>query len=95
MQDVYEDINEYNIDKERKILIVFDDMIDDMINNKKLNSIVTELFVRGRKLNISLVFITQSYFKVPKDVRLNTNHFLSQKVRRELQKTKENFNKLH
>ena len=49
MQDVYEDINEYNIDKERKILIVFDDMIDDMINNKKLNSIVTELFVRGRK----------------------------------------------
>ena len=95
MQDVYEDINEYNIDKERKILIVFDDMIDDMINNKKLNSIVTELFVRGRKWNISLVFITQSYFKVPKDVRLNTNHFLSQKVRRELQKTKENFNKLH
>ena len=95
MQDVYEDINEYNIDKERKILIVFDDMIDDMINNKKLNSIVTELFVRGRKWNISLVFITKSYFKVPKDVRLNTNHFLSQKVRRELQKTKENFNKLH
>ena len=95
MQDVYEDINEYNIDKERKILIVFDDMIADMINNKKLNSIVTELFIRGRKLNISLVFITQSYFKVPKDVRLNTNHFLSQKVRRELQKTKENFNKLH
>ena len=50
-----------------------------MINNKKLNSIVTELFIRGRKLNISLVFITQSYFKVPKDVRLNTTHFLSQK----------------
>ena len=49
MQDVYEDINEYNIDKERKILIVFDDMIGDMINNKKLNSIMTELFVRGRK----------------------------------------------
>ena len=95
MQDVYEDINEYNIDKERKILIVFDDMIGDMINNKKLNSIMTELFVRGRKWNISLVFITQSYFKVPKDVRLNTNHFLSQKVQRELQKTKENFNKLH
>ena len=53
MQDVYKNIDEYNIDKERKILIVFDDMIVDMINNKKLNSIVTELFVRGRKLNIS------------------------------------------
>ena len=51
-------------------------MIADMIHNKKLNSIVTELFIRGRKLNISLVFITQSYFKVPKDVRLNTCHFL-------------------
>ena len=50
-------------------------MIADMINNKMLNSIVAELFIRGRKLNISLVFITQSYFKVPKDVRLNTTHF--------------------
>ena len=65
-------------DKENKILIVFDDMIVDMIQNKKLNSLVTELFIRGRKLNISLVFITQSYFKVPKEVRLNTTHFLSQ-----------------
>ena len=64
-------------------------MITDMINNEKLNSIVTELFIRGRKINISLVFITQSYFKVPKDVRLNTNHFLSQKSL-----IKENFNKL-
>ena len=51
-------------------------MIADMINNKKLTSIVTELFIRGRKLNISIVFITQSYFKVPKEVRLNTTHFL-------------------
>ena len=65
-------------DKENKILIVFDDMIVDMIQNKKLNSLVTELFIRGRKLNISLFFITQSYFKVPKEVRLNTTHFLSQ-----------------
>ena len=58
-----------------------------MINNKKLNSIVTELFIRGRKLNISLVFITQSYFKVPKDVRLNTTHFLTMKIanKKELQ----------
>ena len=80
MQDVYQNINEYNEDKERKILIVFDDMIADMINNKKLNSIVTELFIRGRKLNISLVFITQSYFEVPKDVRLNSTHFFIMKI---------------
>ena len=77
MQDVYKNIEEYNTDKEHKILTVFDGIIADMINNKKLNSIVTELFIRGRKLNISLVFITQSYFKVPKDVRLNSTHFLS------------------
>ena len=62
-------------------------MIADTINNKKLNSIVTELFIRGRKLNISLVFITQRYFKVPKDVRLKTTHFFIMKIpnRRELQ----------
>ena len=80
MEDVYKNIDEYNIDKERKILIVFDDMIADMINNKKLNSIVTDLFIRGRKLNISLVFITQSYFKVPKDVRLNSTHIFIMKI---------------
>ena len=68
MHDVYKNIDEYNPNKENKILIVFDDLIADMINSKKQNSIVTELFNRGRKLNISLVFITQSYFKVPKDV---------------------------
>ena len=60
MQDVYKNIDEYNPDKKYKIVIVFDDMIADMINNKILKSIVTELFIRGRKLNISLVFITQS-----------------------------------
>ena len=65
-----------NADKERKILIVFDVIIADMINNKKLNPIVTELYTRIRKLNISLVFITQSYFKVPKDVRLNSIFFI-------------------
>ena len=58
MQDVYQNIDECNADKERKILIVFDDMIADMIDNKKLNSIITKLLIRGRKLNISLVFIT-------------------------------------
>ena len=87
MHDVYKNINDYNPDRENKILIVFDDMIADMIPSKKLNSIVTELFIRGRKLNISLVFITQSYFKVPKDVRLNTTHFFIASIpnNRELQ----------
>ena len=87
MCDAYKNIDEYNPDKDNKNLIVFDDMIADMINNTKLNSIVTELFIRGRKLNISLVFITQSYFKVPKDVRLNTTHFFIAKIsnKREIQ----------
>ena len=80
MQDAYNNIEDYNPQKNRKVLIVFDDMIADMINNKKLNSIVTELFIRGRKLNISIVFITQSYLKVPKDVRLNSTHFFIMKI---------------
>ena len=86
MHDVYKNIDEYNPDKENKMLIVYDDMIADMIHNKKLNWIVTELFIRGRKLNIALVFITQSNFKVTKDVRLNTTHFFIAKIpnRREL-----------
>ena len=89
MHHVYKNIDEYNPDKECKILIFLDDMIADMINNKKLNSIVTGLFIRDRKLNISLVFITQSYFKVPKDVRQNTSHFFIAKIpkKRELQQT--------
>ena len=74
--------------KNRKLLLVFNDMIADMINNKRLNPIVTELFIRGRKLNIFLVFITQSYFKVPKDFRLNSTHFFIVKIpnKRELHK---------
>ena len=87
MQDLYKNFDEYNPDKERKMSIVFDDMIADMINSKKLNSIVTKLFIRGRKLNIALVFITQSYFKVRKDVRLNTTHFFITEIpnKKELQ----------
>ena len=86
MQDVYKNIEDYNPGKKCKVLIVID-MIADMINNKKLNPIVTELFIRGRKLNISIVFITQSCFKVPKDVRLNSTHFFIMKIpnKRELQ----------
>ena len=80
MQDVYKNVKDYNPGKKRKMLIKFDDMISDMINNKKLNPVVTELFIRGRKLNISIFFITQSYFKVPKDVRLNSTHFFIMKI---------------
>ena len=80
-------IEDYDPGKKHKILIVFDDMIADMINNKKLNPVVTELFIRGRKLDTSIVFITQSNFKVPKDVRLNSTHFFIMKIpnKRELQ----------
>ena len=87
MQDGYKNIEEYNPGKKCKVLIVFDDMIADIVNNKKLNPIVTELFIRGRKLNISIVFITQSYFKVPKDGTLNSTHFFIMKKpnKRELQ----------
>ena len=80
MHDVYKKMDSYNPDKENKLLIVLDDMIADLISNKILNSILTELFIRVRKLNIFLVFITQSYFKVPKDVRLNTSHFFIMKI---------------
>ena len=80
MLDVCKNIEDYNPDKKRKVLMVFDDMIADRINNKKLNSIVTELFIRGTKLNISIVFITQSYFRVPKDVELNSTHFFIRKM---------------
>ena len=80
MHDVYKNIDDCNPDKQSKILIVFDDMTADMIPNKKLNLIVTKLFIRGRKLNISLVFIIQSYFKVPKDLRLNPSHFFMAKI---------------
>ena len=87
MHDVYKNIDEYNPYQENKILMVFDDMIADMIHKKTLNSVITELFIRERRLNISLVFITQSYFKVPKDFGLNTSHFFIAKIpnKRELQ----------
>ena len=93
MDNVYENIDEYNIDKERKILMVFDDMIADMIDNKDLNSIVTNLFIRCRKVNLSLAFITQSYFKVLKNVRLSTTHFFIMKIpnKREFQQIALNY----
>ena len=87
MDDVYENIDDYNPNRKRKILIVFDDMIADIMTNKKFLAIIKDLFLRCRKLNISLVFITQSYFSVPKDVRLNSTHYLIMKInnRKELQ----------
>ena len=80
MDDVYENIDDYNPSRKRKILIIFDDMIADIMTNKKFQSIIKELFIRCRKINISLVFITQSYFSVPKDVRLNSTHYLIMKI---------------
>ena len=80
MDDVYENITEYNPNRKRKILIVFDDTIADIMANKKSPAIIKELFIRCRKLNTSLVFFTQSYFSVPKEVRLNSTHYLIMKI---------------
>ena len=87
MDDLYENIDDYNPNRKRKILIVFDDMIADIMSNKKFQAIIKELFIRCRKLNISLVFITQFYISVPKDVRLNSTYYLIMKInnRKELQ----------
>ena len=87
MKDIYKSIERYNSNKKRKLLIAFDDMIADMLSNKKVNPIVTELFIRGRKLNSSLVFITKSYFLVPKTTRPNSTHYFVIKItnKRELQ----------
>ena len=80
MDDIYKNINDYNPSRKRRILIVFDDMISDIMTNKKFQAIIKELFIRCRKLNSSLVFITQSYFSVPKDVRLNSTRYLIMKI---------------
>ena len=87
MDNVYENIDGYNPSRKREILIVFEDMIADIMTNKKFKAIIRELFIRCRKLNISPVFMTQSYFFVPKDVRLNSRHYLIMKIsnKRELQ----------
>ena len=91
--DVYENLENYNPTKKRKVLIVFDDMIADMEDNKKLSPIVTGLFLRARKRNILIVFISQSYFKVPKSIRLNTAYYFIMKIpnKRELQQIASNY----
>ena len=80
MDDVYEDINDYNSSRDKKFLILFDGMIADIMTNKRFRAIIKELFIRCRKLNNSLVFITQSYFSVLKNVRLNSTNCLIMKV---------------
>ena len=87
MDDIYENIDDNNPSRKRKVLIVFDDMIADIVTNKKVQVIIKELFINCRKVNISLTFITQSYFPVSKDVRLNSTHYLITKInnKRELQ----------
>ena len=90
MDDVHENIEDYNPSGKRKILIVFGDMIADIMSNKTFQAIIKELFIRCRKLNILLLFITQCYFSVPKDVRLNkglVQHYLIMEIsnRKELQ----------
>ena len=80
MNDVFSNIDGYNTWRKRRVLIVFDDMIADIMTNKKFESIIKELFIRCRKLNISIVFITQSYFRTPKDARLNSTHYLLMKI---------------
>ena len=79
MDDVYQNIDDYNLSRKRKFLILFD-MIADIMTNTKFQAIIKELFIRCRKVNISLVFITQSYFSVPKDVRLNSTHYFIMKI---------------
>ena len=81
MDDVYENIDDYNPITKGKVLIVFDDMIAGIMSNIKFQAIIKELLIRCKKLNISFVFITQSYFSVPKDVRLNSTHYLIMKIK--------------
>ena len=81
MRDIYKSTEKDNPTKKRKILIVFDDMIADMLSNEKHNPILTELFIRGRKLNTSVVLITQFYFAVPKNIKLNSTHYFQTKAK--------------
>ena len=80
MDNIHKNIKEHNTNKKIKILIVFDDMIANMLSNKKINPIVTDLFIRGRKLNISLVFVKQFHFAIPENIRLNITHYFIIKI---------------
>ena len=80
MNDVLDDINNYNKNRDKKVLIVFDDMIADIEYNKNFKRIIKELFYRARKINVSIVFITQSFFRALKDARLNSTHYILMKI---------------
>ena len=80
MNDVLDDINNYNKNRDKKVLTVFDDMIADIEYNKNFKRIIEELFYRARKVNVSIVFITQSYFRKLKDARLNSTHYILMKI---------------
>ena len=80
MNDVLEDINNYNKKRDKKVLIIFDDMIADIMRNEKFKAIVKELFIRCRKVNISIVLTTQSYFRTPKVARLNSTHYILMEI---------------
>ena len=80
MNDVLDDINNYNKNRDKKVLIVFDDMIADIEYNKNFKRIIKELFYRARKINVSIVFIRQSYFRALKDARLNSTHYVLMKI---------------
>ena len=91
MNDVPENINNYNKNRDKKVLIIFDYMTADIMRSEKFKAIVKKLFIRCRKLNISIVFITQSYFRTPKGVRLNSMHYILMKIsnKKELKSTAE------
>ena len=91
MDDVLNDINNYNKNRDKKVLIVFDDMIADIEYNKKIKRINKELFYRARKINVSIVFITESYLRALKDARLNSTHYILMKIvnKKELKRTAE------
>ena len=93
MDDIYKNIEEYNPNKKVKTLINFNDLIADMLSNNKLNLIVTELFIKGRKLKFSLDFIRRFYFAVPKNIRLHSKHYFIMKIpnKRKLQQIAFNY----
>ena len=80
MDDVLDDINNYNKNRHKKVLIIFDDLIADIEYNKNFKQIIKKLFYRARKINVSIVFITQSHFRALKDARLNSMHYILMKI---------------
>ena len=80
MNDLLDNINNYYNNRDKKLLIIFDDMIADIMRSEKFKAVIKELFIRCRKLNISIVFITQSYFRIPKDAKLNSTHYILMKI---------------